>query len=305
MKIAIVDLGSNSVRCVIYDLETKNGKMKKVFDYKKMLQIIGYVDNRELNAAGQQALSSTLREYSEIAETFEVDSFNCFATASLRNLDNQAEVLEHIRNEAHVEVTVLTGLEEAEIAFRGASQAVKLDKEGLSVDIGGGSTEIVHYKEGNIVNSISLPMGCLSIQLSFIDKALPTPEEHQEITAFVNQMLDEILWLNSLKLPSIIGIGGTSRAASKASNALLGSEKLNEGDAMDFNYIHKVSQIDAASPLKMQRELAETVVERFTTIIPGSIILSEIGKRVAARTFILSRHGIREGYLYNRVLKEV
>lgn len=297
VKIALIDMGSNTVRLVIYEADKVTKTFTKLFDYKKMLQILMFIKNKKLSKTGFNMMLDILQLYQQIANAYGVKQFYCFATASLRNLKNLKEILLAVEKNCGIKIHVIDGNEEARLGFLAVKATIDLPTDGISVDVGGGSTEIVYYQKQKIVNSVSLPIGSLSLSLNYLNQLFPDHNAAVALTNAINQQLDTVFWLKNIKVQQIIGIGGTARCLCKLSKELYKTPKIDHGDTLDCSFLHQIASLDCLDDLKIARQVITTSGDRCTTIIPGSMILSQIAKRVNASTFILSRYGIREGYL--------
>ena len=102
---------------------------------------------------GIQKACDVLNRYKEMMEHFPLEELFVFATASLRNISNTDDALQTIQAETGLSVDVLTGYQEATFDFIGAAHSINLD-EGVLLDIGGGSTEILVYERGEIQNAV-------------------------------------------------------------------------------------------------------------------------------------------------------
>ena len=139
MKYALIDMGSNSIRLTVYDLD-KSG-FKILFKEKIMAGLAGYVEHGRLTQDGIDCACRSLREFQTTLELLHIGHLAVFATASLRNISNTSQAVEQIRQETRVEVEVLSGEAEAECGFYGAVCDTEL-AEGLFGDIGGASSEL-------------------------------------------------------------------------------------------------------------------------------------------------------------------
>lgn len=98
----------------------------------------------------------------------------------MRNISNTDDALQTIQAETGLSVDVLTGYQEATFDFIGAAHSINLD-EGVLLDIGGGSTEILVYERGEIQNAVSLPFGSLSMFTNYVSSLFPTKKEKKKL----------------------------------------------------------------------------------------------------------------------------
>jgi len=302
MKYGIIDFGSNTIRLVIFKYE--NELLSKTLNVKRTTQSISYVENHILSQSGIKACTIALRELILIARAFDVDELKVFATASLRNIDNSAEARKQIEKNLNIEIDLLSGNEEAIFGFNGVKRGVALPKIGVSVDIGGGSTEITYFANGVPINDVSLPFGSLSMYLKHIKNIVPTAKEHEKMREDIQNQLAEVDFLKNLYVDNIVGIGGTARSILKI------YEAQNSLEESMFELIIPITEITRTSMMVEGKKsagiklLLTAVPDRITTALPGAIIMDEICRNLKAKNFILSRYGVREGYLYSRILKQ-
>lgn len=301
MQVSVIDLGSNSIRLVIYKWNGK--KLTKIQDVKRQAMSMKYIHHNQMNFEGIENIISTLKELILISKSFGTNDIRIFATAAIRNIDNSEIVRKTIENEIRLKIDVLDGTEESLLGFEGAKQVIDLPNDGISIDIGGGSTEITYFKDKLPVFSDSIPIGSLNMYLNFVDNVLPTKGEQFLMNLEISNQLNHIEWLNNIKIDTIIGIGGSSRAIFKL------YKTKNELEDSIYNYvlnsetIRDFANIDKDNFNDITKLIINATPERLTTVIPGAMILNQIFKRTQAKNFILSAFGVREGYLFNRVIK--
>ena len=188
-----------------------------MFHRKTMASLLSYRDKKGgITEQGINKAISVLLIYNKIIENIRVRKVFVIATASFRNLQNKDETADAIKKTTGFDVNVISGEEEGICGFIGATYNVNVDS-GLMVDIGGGSTEFVFYKDRKICRTYSVQMGSLSLFANFVSGIIPTKEEYKRIKKYVESQLESI---DSGEAPTQIlcGVGGTSRATCKLSN---------------------------------------------------------------------------------------
>ncbi len=295
MLYGIIDLGSNTIRLCIYNCE--NGAFSLLLNEKSFAGLVGYVENARMNAYGVMKAIKTIQKYQKITSCLGVKKLHIFATASLRNIVNTAEVLERIHAETGLRPDVLSGEDEAHFGFTGANSAVKLDS-GLYVDIGGGSMELVHFENDRVLHETSIPVGCLNLYLTHVKELLPDKKERKAIRAAVREELSQVDWLYGIKTQAICGVGGTIRALKKYHAETTNSN----GAPLEAGYVNAfINTVGNAKGLGY-KPLLRVIPDRIHTIIPGLLILDEVLLESGAQQIYVSKYGVREGYLVSRVL---
>ncbi len=298
MIYGIADVGSNTVRLSIYKCE--GGEIRLLMNRKVMAGLAGYVRHGALTPEGIEVACQTLQGYRSLMDNLELPDLRVFATASLRNISNTEEAVGAVMAATGLRVDVLTGREEAELSFRGAIQNAGL-YTGLLVDLGGGSTELVSYRNRAIQSACSLSVGSLSLFSKYVSKLHPTKEERRAIRRAVEEQLEQFVPQHP-PARHICGVGGTVRAACKVANAMFDRPA---GDrSLDRDELKEMLQRLKKPGKEELRLLLKTVPDRIHTIIPGLLALDTIAKAYGAQTITASACGVREGYLLARVLGE-
>ena len=196
----------------------------------------------------------------------------------------------------------ISGEEEATLDFIGASHNLDIN-QGVLIDIGGGSTELVSFKDMKMETAASISIGSLNLYLKHVDALLPTSKERKRIEKTVLKEFAGIKNLKGVTAERICGIGGTIRGTLKLCNDIF--------NLSDSNKIIEVNQLDIVLDMLRNadkttiRRIIQAVPERIHTIIPGMIELAALAKILESKQIIVSKYGVREGYLYKYVLKEV
>lgn len=294
----IIDVGSNTIRLNIYTY--RNKQVTSLLHKKTMAGLAGYIVDGYLSTKGIETACAIINNYKSIVNNFKIENVFVFATASLRNIINTDEVVRNIKERTGFPVDVIAGEEEAKLGFIGASHALTV-KDGILVDIGGGSTEITTYKNAKIIKAVSLPIGSLSLYSKHVSKLFPKNFEKEAIKQDVIFELNKLGETNVNEYKILCGVGGSIRATKKLHNHLILDNETTEFEVA--NIAHLLTLLHK-SDKKTLRKVLQVVPDRVHTIIPGMIILQAIAAYYGCETIHVSNYGVREGYLYTKVLKE-
>ena len=297
MKQAVIDIGSNSIRLTLYETQGENFNI--LFREKIMAGLAGYVENGALSAEGIECACAGLLTFRSILQTLEIDHISVFATASLRNISNTEQALSVIRAATGYSVEVISGENEALFGYAGAMQELHLTG-GAFLDIGGASTEIVTFDEGAPVDFASFPIGSLSLYRRCVKKILPGEGSLKRLRQVISETFDVSAGALAPR-PLLVGVGGTARAALKlAQHYYKSSEDCRSitAEQLDGLCTFLCSGEKRASDLILRLE-----AERIHTLIPGLLILQHIFHLFQAQQLVISKYGVREGYLCQKILK--
>lgn len=295
MRHAIVDIGSNTIRLIVFDVEDGNENFKKVLNKKYTAGLITYVHDGELSGKGIKKLIKTLSSIKNIVEELKVDTFSPFATASLRNLDNTEEVLDKVKKELDIDIDVLDQVEEAFLGNVGIRSEIEIDN-GLSIDIGGASTEVVYFDEGGPKEFLNLNIGSLLLYTANVSRILPKKKEIRAIKKTVLREINAFHFSN--KTDKLIGIGGSIRTTGKIIEDLWG------GDEKSFSLddLCKLIELIKDKDTDFIKSIISINPARIHTTVPGIIILKTFMEKFNIKRIQVSDFGLREGYLIYKVL---
>lgn len=301
---AIVDVGSNTVRLNIYKMEY--GQPVPVLSRKESVGLASYVRNGQMLPAGIQLVTEVLSSFKVLLEGLKISNVHVFATAALRNAKNSKAAVGEIIKNSGLDVKVISGEMEAELDFIGASHALDNMESGILVDIGGGSTELVPYKDGKMLTAISLPFGSLNTYDKFVANILPTAKERKAIKKAVTEALKKLPdEFGKGAYPVICGVGGTARAANKLAIDMfrLPAEETSI-NVINLGKMIKIleNREKDSVPVDALDILVRVIPYRVRTILPGMIILQTIAKYFGSETIEVTESGVREGYLYKFVV---
>lgn len=301
-KIAVVDIGANSVRMNIYDVNTETGEFSVCDSARSMLGLAAYTSGGRLSPDGEGRLFAVLREYLARANSLPADDFFAFATASLRGLSNTDKVLASIKRRLGTQITVISGEEEAELDFYATQKRFEgsLAAKGVTVDMGGGSTETVSFADGKKQNAHSFPIGCLALSKKYVKAPLSVTErEAESIKAYVNGLLSAHPEFSGVGGTAYL-IGGTARAAARIfMGARLNTSSLDgfEMTAKDMLSVCDTVCSDGGAAIKRYAP------DRVATVAPGTVALCEIIKYCGTEKLVISGAGVREGFVA-RIIEE-
>lgn len=305
-RLGVIDLGSNSVRLVIYEAKRSAHSAKPfriLVDEKKMAGLAAYVTDGIFTAAGIARAADILSDHLSIARNLSCDRVDIFATAVLRNCKNSAVAVASIEEAIEHPINLLSGAEEAALGLAGASIGRPLGR-GALIDIGGGSTELTALAdEGRAATApgVSLPLGSVAAYAQFVRLVLPTLEECRAIAEAMQAQMGTIADMGPYRAERLYGIGGSVRAIVKMQAhtlAIPAKPAFVEKAALDRLFV--LLQDD---PATFAHNAVKAAPDRVHTLVPGMVIARTIMESLHAETIAVCKYGIREGYLMERMLE--
>ena len=140
MRRAVIDLGTNTFNLLIADCHTR----QILFQTKVGVALgMGGINEKRIDAAAIERAMHALRAFSNHCETWKVQDIQAIGTSALRDAKNAAQLVEKARSELQINIKIITGLQEAELIYKGVQLSYVFDEPALIMDIGGGSTEFI------------------------------------------------------------------------------------------------------------------------------------------------------------------
>jgi exopolyphosphatase/guanosine-5'-triphosphate,3'-diphosphate pyrophosphatase len=289
--VAVVDIGSNSVRLVVYEGATR--APTPLFN-EKVLCGLGrsIASTGRLGADAVARALRALRRFRALIDQMQVTRVEAIATAAAREASNGAEFIAKAERTLDVPIRILSGTEEAELAGFGVIAGIH-NADGLAGDFGGGSLELVNVGDSRLADAATLPLGGLRL----IDASGASLKRAREI---VDTELSKIPWLETGRDRDFYAIGGTWRALARLHMTQMGyplnvmhNYRIGAADALRFS---SLLDQQSQSSLAGIRDISSA---RRETIPFGALVLERLIKQVRPRAVVISIYGIREGLLYN------
>ena len=301
MLYAMIDIGSNTIRMAVYEIDGDRVEMQ--MKRKHTVGLASYVRDGILVRSGIDKVVEIIGEYRNFLNELEIHRVTAFTTAAIRNAINGADAVREISYRTRTNINIMSGDDEATFDFIGATHGLIEDK-GLLIDIGGGSTEIVYFVDRQIKVKVSLPIGSLAFHTRYSgDHVLPSASECDEMYAEAEATVSAVKEFQFVSHAQICGIGGTFKGAMALYNAMYGLPKKNmrmEVGRLQNILKRFVRDNELIVPDKIL--LMRTVPERMHTFMPGLIIADVLAKRFGSLSIIFSDSGVREGYIYSKIL---
>ena len=301
MLYAMIDVGSNTIRMAIYEIDGDRVEMQ--MKRKHTVGLASYVRDHMLQRAGIDKVVEIIQEYRNFLDDLGIHSVTAFTTAALRNAINGQDAVREISHRTRTNLTIMSGDDEATFDFIGATHDL-IEDTGLLIDIGGGSTEIVYFAGREIQVKVSLPIGSLNFHTRYTGShILPSAEEIAEMYAEAEATVAAIQEFQAVSHAQICGIGGTFKGAMALYNAMYGMPRKNM--RMELTRLRDILQRflrDRELIVPDKILLMRTVPERMHTFMPGLVIADVLAKRFGSQNIIYSDSGVREGYIYAKIV---
>ncbi len=308
MNIGIVDVGSNNIKLEIFEVAA-DGHSHLVFSEKFQARLGADVFlTRRLRVENTETAIAALKQIRRITQEFKCRHTVAVATAALRECDS-TDFIERVQREAQINVSIISGLEEARLVYSGVRAHTSLGQSNVLInDIGGGSTEILVCNDDHIHFVESLRLGTVRLRDMFdIESKDLVKLVEKYVQRSVEPYLDDI---RRFSPEAALCTGGTARTILEILRemgvSLREQLKLPMVETKDFAEV-----VDHLSQMS-RKELAriKSIDEgRRDIILPGAALLLGLLRHTRMNRFMVSPNGLRDGaladYVYNKVNKNV
>ncbi len=295
--LGVVDIGSNSVRLVVYEAAKRSPA--PLYNEKVLCGLGRHVATTgHLGAEAMECALRALRRFCVIGEMLGVGAFQVIATAAAREAEDGPDFIARAEAICGQPIRVLTGEEEATLAATGIIASF-FAADGLAGDLGGGSLELTHIRSGAIGEGVTLPLGGLRL----LDEADGDIERAARIVADHMAMVP---WLDACKGRRFYAIGGTWRALAwlhmeKRDYPLRVIHGYHMGADAALSFCEKILKAKHVHDLDGIMEISKP---RRPILPYGALVLREIIRRAAPSQVVVSAAGVREGLLYTMLSEE-
>ena len=297
VKIASLDLGSNSTRLLIAEVsEEKFNTLERLHVVTKMAE--GLEENGFISDEARKRVIKTLKTFLKQIKKHEVVEVFAVGTAAMRDSSNTDEFIDEIKRKLDIEVEIITGQQEGIITSLGVHHFMDNLQNYLIVDIGGRSTEFI-YEDNNKVVSHSLDLGVVTLTERYFSEL---PANRENILKAEQEVIEKISNLKISNNKLLIGVSGT---ATSLGSIYLEQERFNEDPIHNI----EISQLELTNIKNIVQKLSEPAIitkfngvdpKRAKTITSGIVILENIMKRYENSSIIISKNDILEGLILKK-----
>ncbi len=301
MKIAAIDIGTNSVHVVIVQADPSGG-FRLLDSESEMVRLgEGSLSGGDLSIEAMARALAALKVYKKLAELHQVDRILVVATSAIREARNGEQFLRQIRRKTGLTTRVIPGEEEARLIYLAALQSVRVPPgRALVIDIGGGSLELALGRGSKLELGISEKLGVLRMTERFLLHDPPTPGEVRRLAKHVRQQLAGVAQkIRKAGFTTVIGTSGTILSLGRL---VLHAGAGKVGDSVNQQSVQagairklraKLVRLDPKARLKV----GGMESRRTDIIVAGAIVLDTVLEVVGARQIVLCDWALREGML--------
>lgn len=295
-KIAIIDLGSNSIRLIIIKVY-HDGSYKLIDQAKEMARLSeGMGEEKTLKPAAVKRALEALNIFKKLIDAHKVDQIIPVTTAAVRYAENQSWFLDKIRTETNLHFDVISGEEEAYYGYLGIINTIHVENA-LIMDIGGASTELVWVENRKMKEFVSIPYGTVLLIERFNG-------DTNSLLDFIDEELRKVSWLKEVTSYPVVGTGGTFRTLAKMHKKMTGFplESLHNYQMNKDDVINALETL-ATMSLEERGHVPGISKERADIIVAGIALIKKTMEKIQSTQLTVSGSGLREGIFFQEYLK--
>ena len=298
-RVALIDLGSNTARLVIYDV-LDGGYFNVVDDERELVRLGDIDEDGNLKQTRILQAIETLKSFKKICSVYNADKVIAIATAAVRRAKNQKTFLNDVFNATGIRFKVITEEEEPYYVYQGVINSMDIPR-GLIMEFGGGSTKIIYYNRRVVLHTHIFDFGGVNLIEQFGKSGKTNEQIADDMVHYVKSRLEEVEWLKELDPDTqFIGVGGSfrnlARICRKVTRYPLDMVHNYKMKVDDFNYVYNmIKGLDLEKKTKI-KGLSSTRADIFPAALAATKAMVE---HCGFETITSSGSGIREGIIFN------
>jgi exopolyphosphatase / guanosine-5'-triphosphate,3'-diphosphate pyrophosphatase len=307
MRVAAIDVGSNSIHMVVAQVES-DGRFH-VLDRAKDMVRLGHrsLQNGRLTTEAIDAGVRTLASFRTLAERQGVTRFQAVATSAVRETRNGGDFIRKVKEEVGLRIKVIPGREEARLIYLGVRHAIDLRGEpSVILDAGGGSVELVLTEDDRALSLESVKLGVARLSEAFLNSDPPDSHELEQLEAHIREELDAVLGrFSQREVRRVVGTSGTMLNLI----SIIGHQR---GEPPNGNLNHYAVTAEEIARLRRQlckserderRRIPGLDEKRIDFIVVGAVLADHVLRRLGAKQLIACTWSLREGVLLDFIAR--
>jgi len=291
----VIDVGSNTARFVAFDA-SPGGAIRAVFEAKDSPRLgMGTGADGQLSEAAIARGVATARRFARLVQGLGAPRTLAIATSAVRDAPNGPAFVREVQRASGVRLRIVSGVEEARYAYLGVASAWPLEDD-VVFDLGGGSMQLAEVRNGQLRNSVSLPLGVLRLSQRFLEHDPPKRREMEELRDHVRDALASTVKAFGGRSYRLFGIGGTVRSLARAAIELRDYPvRRVHGYPLYDHDIEALHELLGAMPAAKRRSVPGIGGDRADVVLAGIVVLEELLRAVGSERIVVAGTGIREG----------
>ncbi|MBM4342153.1 MAG: hypothetical protein FJ100_02115 [Deltaproteobacteria bacterium] len=298
--VAVIDIGSNSV-CLLVVARLRDGTLSPVAKHKHVARLRDALDGEgKLTADGLQRFLAALHEFARVLENWQVGRVRAVATAALRAAGNGDELVELAERETGIHVEIISGAEEARLAYLGVRHGLGAAASGsiLCADVGGGSSELLVGDAGAVLDSVSTALGALVVARTLLG---PDPVGFAQVdsarAALKTAFAEPTAVVGRHRIDLAVATSGTIQRVARIAQGL-GGRTVDDVHRTVLTLPQLQMVIDALATAENQESRLKIPAmdpSRADNLLGGALIFEAVAELLGLKAWTVSMDGLRMG----------
>lgn len=280
-KVATIDIGSNAIRLLISNIFKIKGSLYYTKNSLHRVPVRLGQDsftNGQINNSNKNKLVKTIKSFKYLMEVNDIKEYLAYATSAMRNASNGKDILKFISKETKIKIDIISGKKESEIvASNDITEYIGNSPNFCFIDVGGGSTEVIIYKNNKLFKSKSFDIGGVRLLNDLVTES--------SWLEFKSWLLENASEIKKIKL---IGIGGNINKIFKLSGVKLGKAMSKSKFKSTLQKLKRMSTKQMLVELKLNPD-------RIDVIVPAGNIYYFLMKTLAIKKIFVPKIGLADG----------
>lgn len=302
-RLAAIDVGTNTIRLTV--AEVQDDDTYRILDEEREMVRLGEKLDRtgRLSDAAVERALAAIGKMKAIADGFKVSEIRAIATSAVREAANGREFIREVMREHKLRIEVISGEEEAELAFRSAARHFALEGRSTAVvDIGGGSVEVI-LSAGTAIDQVySLPLGAVRVTERLV-RSDPLRKKHWKLMKEeIDRAIRAAIRQPAHRAEIMVGSGGSFTALAHMSKwQREGRHGSVQGYVLTAAEIIYLLDRLREAPLEARRQMQGLSPDRADIIVAGASVIARLVRRLGTQQILVNERGIRDGLLLHMI----
>ena len=286
MRLAAIDIGSNAARLLISDViqapDSKPEFIKMALVRVPLRLGFDVFDKGEISTGRSKKIIKTIQAYKLMMDVYEVEHLRACATSAMRDAKNGSEIIEQVRRETGVDIHIISGQEEASFIYENhVAENMKRDESYLYIDVGGGSTELTFFSDGQLIFKESFNIGTIRLLKDQVKDS-----QWDDLKDFIKSKTKGYHHVTA------IGSGGNI-------NKIFSISKKKDGKPLSLDLLRDYYKEFSSLPLADRMRLYKLREDRADVIVPALLIYLNVMRWADAEEIYVPKIGLADGLIQN------
>ncbi len=303
-RVAIIDMGSNSFRLVVFQYEP--GSWWSLADEIREATRVsaGMGEEAVLQPEPMDRALRTAAVFSSFLRASGVERVDAVATSAIRDAVNRDGLLDAIRERTGLEVRVISDAQETWYGYLAIVNSLTLT-DGFGIDLGGGSVQLMRIADRRLQEAESMRLGSVRVSEAFLEGEKTTGKQIKALRKHLGRALSELAWWDGGEGQPLAGIGGTIRNLAAAAQKRLELPDVDvQGFRLTREVLEELIELLAGKPVAKRGSVPGIKPDRGDVILGGALVLAEAMEHGGFDAIEVIEAGLREGVFFERLLED-